>query len=190
MIKNKFFTLCHAVIGIPFLICLLFTSGCAVQKTNIYTEDKDRTLVYGNITVSKKISGSLLYGFVFSQNCGLTVLDVKKSEIIGNYPIENLGGYFFWYLPPGKYAILDLTCRSENFLGDKKGKEVRIYSEFLVNDKEPIYIGHMHLDFSDDSMKTSIIDNYDDSKKVLIEKYPELEKLPVKKLMKREEDLI
>jgi hypothetical protein len=64
------------------------------------------SIVFGSISIR---SASSLF-----VNEKVTVINTRNSQPVLEHRIKGLEGYFYWPLPPGQYAILDLQ-KSKHF---------------------------------------------------------------------------
>jgi len=132
---------------------------------------KGMSVVFGDVSVGSKVLGWLAIG-------SFNVINTETSTPVLVQHIEGLGEPFYWCLPPGKYAILDLIVS----LGSRT-THFRIYAEFSVHSEhEIIYVGTLDLA----SLPPSITDDFDSAVRTFHAKYPTLRTVPVKQLLQLE----
>lgn len=112
----------------------------------LYSGDRSHEQDSGQITTSLGTqipSGGFWYSGtanVIRESTGLTVV---------RQPLKNLGGRFYWSLPPGEYAILDIqSSRSHSSLsfGETQRGSRRVYATFTVPSPQMvIYVGTLDL---------------------------------------------
>jgi hypothetical protein len=128
-------------------------------------------VVFGDVSGASNVLGWLAIG-------SLSVINTPTGTTLLEHHIEARGCPFYWCLPPGKYAILDLKAT----LGSRT-TYYRIYAEFSVDSEQDIlYVGTLDLT----SLPPTIVDDFDAAAEKLRANYPTLRSAPLKRLLQLE----
>lgn len=162
---------------VSLVLMAMWLGGCSGLNHAVLNGPipQGRSIVFGSISM-----GSALSHWVGDRN--VTVINTRNSETVLAHKIEGLGGSFYWYLPPGQYAIFDLTFHST---WTHEISSHRIYAEFSIDSEQKvIYVGTLGLA----SLHPSITDDFDTAVQAFCTNFPALNNIvPVKQLLHLEE---
>lgn len=174
-------------IRFTFLIMMaMWVGGCNNFNNYIPQNEpipKGRSIVFGDIAMGSPVSNWLTEG-------RLTVINALSSETVLLYPIEGLGGPFYWSLPPGKYVILDLQEVPSEFnrhiLGFTNYSRSRgIYADFSIDsDQAIVYVGTLGL--LSPSSPPTVINDFDTAVQAFHNRFPAINTEPLKQLLQLE----
>ena len=132
---------------------------------------KGKSIVFGSILVKSSVSG-------WFESGNVTVINTRNSEPVLEHPVKGLGGPFYWSLPPGQYAILDLCVHRS--IGDERTSSRRIFAEFSIDSEQTaVYVGTLGLA----SSLPSVTDDFDTAVKTFHSQFPTLNTEPIKQLL-------
>lgn len=174
-------SLANNLVKIWFLfLTALWLGGCSVGALPSYDVPphgpipQGRSIVFGGILLKSQISG------LFSDG-SMNIINTENGKQVFRHQIKGSGGPFYWSLPVGQYAILDLLL-TINLVGSR-GSSIRIYAQFQVDSEQKlIYIGT--LGFTRGS--PFIIDDFDSATAIFHAQYPTFNAVPIKQLLQLE----
>jgi hypothetical protein len=161
------------------LLAPLIIAGCtSYVAPEERTIPSHRSLVFGAISRHPKGFGSSDEANVIDEATGLTFV---------THPLKESGGPFYWSLPPGNYAILDIRSRSSFLISWLTGITTwganRVDARFRVpSAQKMIYIGTLDLS----SEKSVILNDFDSALLGLHTEFPSLKGEPITELMQLE----
>ena len=124
----------------------------------------------------------------------ITLIDCVKLNQVGTFKVSGTNTLFCWNLPPGRYAISDLTVQEKSIGVFTPSSEVamnayRVYGEFEVrSDLAPTYVGDLNLGLDDYSrlVGAGLRDDFNGSSERFRNAYPKVPGTPVKSLLQLE----
>gem|GEM_PF-5221925 len=154
---------------------------------------KGESIVFGSIAISSADSRQHL-------QIKVTVINTRTSQTVLEHSINGPGGAFYWSLPPGQYAILDLY-EHDFFNGDTSSS--RIYAQFSIDAEQTVtYVGTLalatspsslsHGSFSTSDLKSStlssihVTDEFDTAVQTFHKQFTAIDITPIKKLLSLE----
>ena len=143
-------------------------AGCANLDHSLPTGASvpaGESVVFGAVYVSSRVTGFLV------GSGSITVIDESSSRTVLTHEIRKLGAPFYWHLPPGKYAIMDLQEKHLSPRSSTRSK--RIYAQFSVDlPSQPVYVGKLLIAAGKNDLSVTVTDDYDKAVRTLYEDYP------------------
>jgi hypothetical protein len=173
----------------PFKVAFLFVMAlwlCGCKSVDHTAHDgpipKGMSIVFGGILAAEPTKSNMK---TEGASRSVNVINIKSSNYVFWQFIHGRCEYFYWYLPPGQYAILnygegryDLATRSSETY------EQRIGAMFSVDsDQTVIYMGTLDLA----SSAFNVTDDFDAAAQAFHKKFPSINIKPVKRLLQFEE---
>ena len=95
-----------------FLIAIAaYLGGCCGSPFYLRPAAKSipegKSLVFGEISVISDVKPKSIVYF----DMEFQIIDIKSSEVVFVHQIKRYKGPFYWLLPPGQYAILNMAVR-------------------------------------------------------------------------------
>jgi hypothetical protein len=149
-----------------------------------------------------KESGRLIWGMISGtpKTVRITLIDAVKLMQVGDFEIKGTNTLFCWNLPPGRYAISDVTVEETerdplDALVGARGRMIskasyRVYGEFEVASVlAPIYVGDLDLGLDDyyRVVGAALRDDFATSSGRFQNAYPKVSGTPVKSLLQLEQ---
>jgi hypothetical protein len=118
----------------------------------------------------------------WAKRLSITVINTQNSKPVLVHPVRQPAAPFYWSLPPGHYAILDLQT-ANSFLDpglEQQTSSRRIYAQFAVPSVETaVYVGALDLT----SSAVSVVDDFDTAVRAFHTRFPSLNLEPTKQLL-------
>lgn len=166
------------------IVVAVYLGGCCGLPTRSLsprdTIPKGESVVFGEVSLGPEVT----HWFTFAN---LYVIDTTSSKIVLAHQIGELREAFYWHLPPGRYAIVNMDVH--NGLTNVTTTR-RINAEFSVDrPSQLIYVGNLQIDWRAKGKFVTVVDDYDNAVTVLHSNYQKLQDVPIKRLLELEEDL-
>lgn len=159
----------------PLVVVTLWLAGCG----SLNRAARNGPIPHGESIVFGSISVRAASNWLDHEK--ITVINTRNSQPVLEHPINGPGGYFYWSLPPGQYAILDLTCTRRELLGnDYESRSRRIYAQFSIDSEQTVaYVGRLALRAS----SCSVNDDFETAVKTFHAQFPAVNTEPTKHLL-------
>ena len=164
----------HSIRIASLVVMTLWLAGCssldhAARNGPI---PQGKSIVFGSIS-----AGPAPNWFVYASQ-KVTVINTHNSQPVLEHPIKGLEGYFYWCLPPGQYAILDLQTERKFSNGQSSSRDIN--AKFSIDSEQTVvYLGKLGLA----SSSTSVIDEFDTAVQAFHSQFPAIHNEPIKQLM-------
>ncbi|MGA7795885.1 MAG: hypothetical protein WCA19_22865 [Candidatus Acidiferrales bacterium] len=128
--------------------------------------------MFGAISLGSPVTRLITVGTI-------NVINTQNSEPVVLDRIDALGGPFYWSLPPGQYAILDLLETTQlGFTTESTDRLIR--AKFAIDSEQTvIYVGTLNLA----TPVPFVTDDFSTAVRALHSHFPALDTTPIKQLL-------
>lgn len=172
-------------------IATILVAGCSSLDRRLKESDaipKGESVVFGKIGLDWKIPDNIF--MVDNRESNLRVIDTQRSVPFARQPLKGKGHSFYWHLPPGNYAIADITHFQSGLTtaGGSKVTTERIFAEFTVPSAgEAFYLGTLSIARRREGLSGVVSDDFDNAVQELKNRYPSVVAAPKRQLLKLEQ---